>query len=91
MRGLCIQVLIKIFVCMHAVHELHKAEHEEKSLPMTYMFHIKLILCFTGDSYQSLSFFYRLGRTTIGEIVPETCTAIVKALKDKYLKVCLFY
>ncbi|KAL8567149.1 hypothetical protein ACOMHN_033051 [Nucella lapillus] len=41
----------------------------------------------TGDSYQSLCFMYRIGRTTLGKIIPETCTAIVTALKDKYMKV----
>ncbi|KAK7461651.1 hypothetical protein BaRGS_00038600 [Batillaria attramentaria] len=40
----------------------------------------------SGDSYQSLSFLYRIGRTTLGEIIPHTCRMIVKAL-DKYIKV----
>ncbi|XP_025085867.1 putative nuclease HARBI1 [Pomacea canaliculata] len=40
-----------------------------------------------GDSYQSLVFLYCLGKSTIGEIIPDTCRAITVALKDQYLKV----
>ncbi|XP_070179218.1 sugar-phosphatase AraL-like isoform X3 [Littorina saxatilis] len=41
----------------------------------------------SGDSYQSLRFLFRIGRTTLGEIIPEVCRALVTALKDEYLKV----
>jgi len=30
---------------------------------------------------------YRIGKSTIGEIIPETAAAIYEVLKDKYLKV----
>ncbi|XP_025111385.1 uncharacterized protein LOC112574486 isoform X2 [Pomacea canaliculata] len=47
---------------------------------------VTLIFLATGDSYQSLCFLYRLGRSTIGEIIPDTCRAITAALKDQYLE-----
>lgn len=40
----------------------------------------------TGESFQSLSFQFRVGKTTIGEIVMEVCTVILDTLKEKYLK-----
>lgn len=40
----------------------------------------------TGESQQSLSFSYRVGRTTVSRIVSETSLAIYNALKDPYLK-----
>ena len=40
----------------------------------------------TGESQQSLSFSYRIGKATISKIVSETSIAIYKALKEPYLK-----
>ncbi|XP_044185046.1 uncharacterized protein LOC114973873 [Acropora millepora] len=40
----------------------------------------------TGESFQSLSFQFRIGRTTIGEIVMQVCTAMLNTLKETYLK-----
>ena len=41
----------------------------------------------TGDSQQSMSFFFRVGRSTVSVCVSETCDGIWNALKDEYLKV----
>lgn len=41
----------------------------------------------TGDSFQSLSFLFRISQPAITNIVPETCEAIYNALKDAHLKV----
>ena len=40
----------------------------------------------TGDSQQSQSFNFRVGRSTVCGIIKETCAAIWLALKDTYLK-----
>lgn len=40
----------------------------------------------TGESQQSLSFSYRLGRNTVSRIVYETSVAIFECLKETYLK-----
>ena len=39
----------------------------------------------TGDSQQSLSFSFRMGKTTVSNIVTETSNAIYQVLKEKYL------
>ena len=44
-------------------------------------------ICPTGNSYQSLYYQFRIGRTTIGKIIPYTCSAIYRALNYKYIKV----
>uniref|UniRef100_A0A8C1RUD5 DDE Tnp4 domain-containing protein n=1 Tax=Cyprinus carpio TaxID=7962 RepID=A0A8C1RUD5_CYPCA len=45
-------------------------------------------LLFTGESFRSLSYLFRVGVSTIQQFIPETCSAIYQVLKDKYLKVC---
>ncbi|XP_066915143.1 uncharacterized protein [Clytia hemisphaerica] len=40
----------------------------------------------TGEGRQSLSFSYRIGRSTVSKIVSETSLAIFHALRDPYLK-----
>ena len=42
---------------------------------------------FSGESFVSLSFAYRLGERTLSCIVDETCIALVHAMKNKYLQV----
>ncbi len=42
----------------------------------------------SGETYKSLSWLFRIGATTIGEIIPDVCEAIFTVLKDKYMKVC---
>lgn len=51
------------------------------------------IICFliyrylaSGDSFTSLAYSYHMGISTISGIIQETCTAIYRTLKDKYMK-----
>jgi len=37
----------------------------------------------TGDSFQTISFSYRLGHSTVQSIVLEVCTAIISNLKEE--------
>ena len=39
-----------------------------------------------ANSQQSLPFSYRIGRSTVTDIINETCAAIWGALKDKYVR-----
>ncbi|KAK7095652.1 hypothetical protein V1264_005034 [Littorina saxatilis] len=41
----------------------------------------------SGDSYRSLSYLYRIGKSTLAEIIPATCLAICDVLKRPYMKV----
>ncbi len=43
----------------------------------------------TGETFRSLSYQFRMGVSTIGQFVPETCAAIYHVLKEKYFKVCV--
>ncbi|KAM6937853.1 uncharacterized protein FYW49_000093 [Xenentodon cancila] len=40
----------------------------------------------TGETFQSLRFQYRIGTSTISQIVMETCTALHEVLKEDFLK-----
>ena len=40
----------------------------------------------TGESFQSLSFQFRIGKSTISDIVMQVCTALLNTLKREYLK-----
>ncbi|KAK1165476.1 protein ALP1-like, partial [Acipenser oxyrinchus oxyrinchus] len=41
----------------------------------------------TSDSFQTISFSYRVGHTTVGNIVSETCNAMWNVLQDKYMPI----
>lgn len=40
----------------------------------------------SGDSQQSMSFSYRMGKATVSNITQETCQAIWDALNEEYLR-----
>ena len=44
----------------------------------------------TGESYSSLRYSTRISKDSLSRIIPETCSAIYHALKDRYLKVRFF-
>ena len=41
----------------------------------------------SGETFESLQYLYRIPSQTIGQIVPDTCHAIVAVLLDKYMMV----
>lgn len=58
---------------------MRKAISAEERLALT------LRLLSTGDSQQSLSFSFGIGKATVSRIVAETSDAIYKILKEKYM------
>lgn len=44
-------------------------------------------LYIVGESFSSLAFQNRMGSTTVGKMIPETCEALYQALKDDYMQV----
>lgn len=44
-------------------------------------------MMYTGDSFKSLMYLFRVHQSTISKIIPEVCAAIYSALKDDFLKV----
>lgn len=46
-----------------------------------------LIIFVSGESYTSLQYQYRIEKSTLSKIIPETCEAIYSVLKDDFLTV----
>lgn len=42
-----------------------------------------------GETFKCLSFQYRIGNTTVSNIVMETCEALHQVMKEEFLKVGL--
>ncbi|KAK7151637.1 hypothetical protein R3I94_008090 [Phoxinus phoxinus] len=40
----------------------------------------------TGETFKSLGFQYRMGSTTVSQIVISTCEALYEVMKEDYLK-----
>jgi len=45
------------------------------------------VLLLPGDTFVSLSYLFRLGKSTISEIITEVCHAIVEELQTEYIQV----
>ncbi|GLV33542.1 uncharacterized protein CBL_21371, partial [Carabus blaptoides fortunei] len=73
---------------------LSKVEHKigredtkfRESVKPRYRLSITLRFLATGESFQSLSYSFRVGRTTIGLIVTDSINAIFECMKDEYIK-----
>ncbi|XP_026476143.1 protein ANTAGONIST OF LIKE HETEROCHROMATIN PROTEIN 1-like [Ctenocephalides felis] len=61
--------------------------HLRKSISPSERLTLTLRFLATGDSYQSLSYLFRIPPTTISRIVPEVCDALYLELKNDYLKI----
>ena len=57
-----------------------------KAIPPEARLAITLRFLASGETQQSLSYSFRVGRQTLSKIVSETCEAIYEALKDPYLR-----
>ena len=57
-----------------------------QSIPAEARLALTLRFLASGKSQQTLSYSYRIGRTTVSKIVSESCEAISDPLKDLYLK-----
>ena len=44
-----------------------------------------------GDTFVSLSYLFRLGKSTISEIITEVCQAVVEELQTEYIQVTTTY
>ena len=82
----------------HRKHTTHnkttKTENEHTyTSTQLYSLHSFVVVDQTGETFTSLQYLYRLGRTTVGEIVLDTCQAIADTLQEDFLKVfilCMF-
>ena len=63
-----------------------KDTRSRKSISAAARLAITLRYLASGETQQSLSYRYRVGRSIVSNIVCETCIAIYKSFKDPYLK-----
>ena len=54
-----------------------------KSISASERLALTLRILATGDSQQTLSYSFRIGKATVSKTVSETCEAIYSALKEK--------
>ena len=62
-----------------------KDTHFRKSIPAAARLAITLTCLASGETQQSLSYGYRVRRSTVSKIVSKTCIAIYESLKDPNL------
>ncbi|XP_039882746.1 protein ANTAGONIST OF LIKE HETEROCHROMATIN PROTEIN 1-like [Simochromis diagramma] len=65
---------------------IKKDTHLRKAISPRERLSVTLRFLATGETFNSLSFQYRIGSTTLSRIVMETCTALTCALHEDYLK-----
>ncbi|XP_049315669.1 uncharacterized protein LOC125779122 [Bactrocera dorsalis] len=58
-----------------------------EAIPASHRLACTLRFLATGDSYKSLSAFFRIAPNTISKFVPEVCDAIYSQLRNTYLKI----
>lgn len=67
-------------------HITKQSTHLRKTIPPEEKLAVTLRFLATGNSYQDLSYTFRMHRTTIAGFVPLVCKKIYECLKDLYLK-----
>ncbi|XP_067285679.1 uncharacterized protein [Pseudorasbora parva] len=69
-----------------APHITKKDTHLRKAISPKERLSVTLRFLATGETFNSLSFQYRIGSTTLSRIVMETCAALTSVLREEYLK-----
>ena len=67
-----------------------KTTQMREPIPARTKLHITLRYLATGRSFRDLETDFRVSRATIALFVPDCCQMIFDAIKDEYMKVCLF-
>ncbi|XP_063761709.1 uncharacterized protein LOC134879242 [Eleginops maclovinus] len=67
-------------------HIVKQDTHLRKAISPKERLSVTLRFLATGETFNSLSFQYRIGSTTLSRIVMETCTALTSVLREDYLK-----
>ena len=62
-------------------------DFEQNDVLLNLIIYTRNLFAFLGESFRSLSFQYRIGRSTVGLIVMETCQALYNVLKEDHMKV----
>ena len=62
-------------------------DFEQNDVLLNLIIYTHNLFAFLGESFRSLSFQYRIGRSTVGLIVMETCQALYNVLKEDHMKV----
>ena len=85
---ICICLQIDLSICYHFVAPLisKQTTRFRKSIPAEQRLVVALGYLATGETKQSLSFDYRIGKATTSKIFAETSEAIFQTLKDPFLK-----
>uniref|UniRef100_A0A1A7WNN8 DDE Tnp4 domain-containing protein n=1 Tax=Iconisemion striatum TaxID=60296 RepID=A0A1A7WNN8_9TELE len=67
-------------------HIIKRDTHLRKAISPRERLSVTLRFLATGETFNSLSFQFRIGSTTLSRIVMETCAAITSVLREDYLK-----
>lgn len=73
---------------LHSVQELISKQDTRlrKAIPPAERLALTLRYLATGESFASLHFQFRMGKSTIAKVIPEVCLAIFQCLKSQYMR-----
>ena len=73
-------------MCRNLFKLLHRIDNLQKLSPTDIIFAFLFSFLATDDSYTGLCACFRMGRSTVHEIINETCEAIWQALQPDFMK-----